>query len=170
LELIAAALSAKIADKIKKELSSKISETDLWTDSTIALNNLNMSEPLKVEMWKFGSKLLWKKEEHWPKEPPGLSQFPEYYDHFKAEIETGGNVVLAHKVQYCTSTTTNINTSTGIPNTGTPIRQNPIKTLHSHFSKWTPFCKSVAWLLRLQQVIRQKRAGKPLRVLLFVQK
>jgi hypothetical protein len=57
-----------------------------------------MSEPLKVEMWKFGSKFLWKKEEHWPKEPLGLSQLPEYYDHFKAEAEIG-NAVPAHKVQ-----------------------------------------------------------------------
>jgi hypothetical protein len=49
LELIAAALSAKFADEIKKELSSKISEkiskVYYWTDSTIVLQNLRNLSP-----------------------------------------------------------------------------------------------------------------------------
>ena len=109
-----------------------------------------MYEPEKVEMWEKGSKFLWEKEECWPREPPGLGQLPAYYDDFKAQEEAYNKVQLPPIEDTCTRSLAASLLTKSATDLPSHTSKDPTRTLLSHFSKWIPLCKSVAWFMRLQ--------------------
>jgi hypothetical protein len=85
-----------------------------------------------------------------------------HYDDFKAQEEAYNKVQLLPIEDTCTRSlaasllkkpATDLSSHTG---------KDPIRVLLSHFSKWIPLCRSVAWFIQLQRVFQQKQAGEPM--------
>jgi hypothetical protein len=128
----------------------------------IASRGMKPSETATVELWEHGADFLSKDKKFWPEEPPGLVQLPDYYDHLKAQMDSAQctkdnscSLAAAALKELEAGSSSHASVSWGNSS------NSPIRALLSHFSEWLHLCKSVAWLIRLQRMFRQKLARKP---------
>ena len=171
LELTAATTAVKLDKMLKNELSIPLDRSVFWTDSTAVLQylrnddkrfqtfvanrislihdnttvdqwrhiegvknpadyasrGLRVGESEKIHRWFKGPEFLWQDKSSWP-EPINLSPVSD-----KDPEVRGGRICVTKE-----------------------SKPNPVKTLIEANSSWTKLLKSVAWLLRLKRILRNR--------------